>query len=82
MKYTALQIAELLGGKIQGDRDLVVTSISRIEEGKEGTLTFLSNPKYTRFLYSTKASVAIVSKDLVLEKPVKATLIFFLLIFS
>ena len=75
MKYTALQIAELLGGKIEGNPDITVSSISRIEEGKPGTLTFLSNPKYTRFLYSTKASVAIVSLKLNLEEPVNATLI-------
>lgn len=75
MKYTALQIAELLGGKIEGNPDISVSNISRIEEGKAGTLTFLANPKYTRFLYSTEASVAIVSNDLVLENPVNATLI-------
>lgn len=75
MKYTALQIAELLGGKIEGNPDISVSGISKIEEGKAGTLTFLSNPKYTRFLYSTSASVAIVSNELVLDKKVNATLI-------
>jgi UDP-3-O-[3-hydroxymyristoyl] glucosamine N-acyltransferase len=75
MKYTALQIAEILGGKIEGDPEITVSNISRIEEGHPGTLTFLSNPKYTRFLYSTEASVAIVSNDLILENPVELTLI-------
>lgn len=75
MKYTALQIAQILGGKIEGNPDETVSNISRIEDGTPGTLTFLSNPKYTRFLFSTKASVAIVSEDLELTEPVRLTLI-------
>ncbi len=75
MKYTALQIAEILGGQVEGNPDETVNNITRIEEGKPGTLTFLANPKYTTFLYSTTASVAIVSKDLVLDNPIKLTLI-------
>ena len=75
MKYTALQIAKILGGKIEGNPEDTVSNISRIEEGESGTLTFLSNPKYTKFLYSTKASVAIVSNELELEKPLSLTLI-------
>ena len=75
MKYTALQIAEIIGGNVEGNPDETLTNISRIEEGKPGTLTFLSNPKYTPFLYTTSASVAIVSKELVLDKPVNITLI-------
>lgn len=75
MKYTALQIAEILGGKVEGNPEEIVSSISRIEEGKPGTLTFLANPKYTRYLYSTLASVVLVSKDLALDNPVKVTLI-------
>ena len=75
MKYTALQIADILGGQIEGNPDETVSNITRIEEGIPGTLTFLANPKYTQHLYSTKASVAIVSTELKLEKDVNITLI-------
>ncbi len=75
MKYTALQIAEILGGQVEGNPEESVNNISRIEEGKPGTLTFLANPKYTQHLYSTLASVAIVSKELKLENPINLTLI-------
>lgn len=75
MKYTALQIAEILGGHVEGNPEESVNNISRIEEGKPGTLTFLANPKYTQHLYSTLASVAIVSKELKLENPISLTLI-------
>jgi len=75
MKYTALQIAELLGGKVEGNPDIAVTSISRIEEGEPGSLTFLANPKYTRHLYNTSASVILVSNNLELDESPPATLI-------
>ncbi len=75
MKYTALQIAEILGGQVEGNPEETVTNISRIEEGTPGTLTFLANPKYTHYLYSTLASAAIVSQELALETPLKLTLI-------
>lgn len=63
MKFTANQIAEILNGEIVGDPEAVVSKLSKIEEGEEGSLTFLSNPKYTNFVHSTKASVCIVNKD-------------------
>lgn len=75
MKYTALQIAEIIGGKVEGNPDETVSGISRIEEGSPGSLSFLANPKYKNFLYTTLASVIIVSNDLVLEKPVNSSLI-------
>lgn len=63
MQFTAKQISEFLNGSIDGNPDVAVTELSKIEDGKEGSLSFLSNPKYENFLYSTKASVVIVSKD-------------------
>ncbi len=75
MKFTANQIATILGGDIEGNPEVEVYKIDKIEEGKEGSLTFLSNPKYTNFLYSSKASITIVNKDFVLEKAITSTLI-------
>jgi len=75
MKFTAQQIAELLKGSVEGNHDAEVNSLSKIEEGKPGTLSFLSNPKYTPYIYDTKASVVIVNKDFVAENTINATLI-------
>jgi UDP-3-O-[3-hydroxymyristoyl] glucosamine N-acyltransferase len=75
MKFTANQIAEILEGQIEGDKNVEVTKLSKIEEGESGSLTFLSNPKYTPHIYSTKASLVIVNKDFVPEKKIDATLI-------
>ncbi|MDR1881171.1 MAG: UDP-3-O-(3-hydroxymyristoyl)glucosamine N-acyltransferase [Prevotella sp.] len=75
MSFTAEQIATILHGTIEGDPSIAVDNFSRIEEGKPGTLTFLANPKYTRYIYSTKASVVLVNNDFVAEQPVHATLI-------
>ncbi len=75
MKFTAKQIADVLEGIIIGNPDIEVSKLSKIEEGKKGSLTFLSNPKYTSFLYTTNASVAIVNKDFEPEKPIQTTLI-------
>ncbi|MDD3722532.1 MAG: UDP-3-O-(3-hydroxymyristoyl)glucosamine N-acyltransferase [Lutibacter sp.] len=75
MKFTAIQIAKILDGEIFGNENAEVFSLSKIEEGKDGSLTFLSNPKYTPFIYSTKSSIVIVNKDFVPEKELKTTLI-------
>ncbi len=75
MEYTAQQIAELLEGSLVGNPLLKVTKLSKIEEGEEGAITFLSNPKYESHLYVSKASVVIVNKSLKPTKPVAATLI-------
>lgn len=75
MKFTAQQIAEILEGDIVGNPNEEVSKLSKIEEGEKGSLTFLSNPKYNPYLYKTKASVAIVNKNFVLEKEVETTLI-------
>ncbi len=75
MEFTAKQIAELINGRIEGDENAVVSTFSKIEEGKPGAISFLSNPKYTHFLYETQSSVVLVNEDVKLERPVNATLI-------
>lgn len=75
MKFTATQIAEILDGKVEGNPEAEVSELAKIEEGSEGSLTFLSNPKYTSFLYTTNASITIVNNDFEVEQPVNTTLI-------
>ena len=75
MKFTAIQIADILEGQIEGDKNVEVNKLSKIEDGEVGSLTFLSNPKYTPYIYSTKASLVIVNREFVAEKEVRATLI-------
>jgi len=75
MQFTAKQISEFLDGAIEGDATVKVGELSKIEDGSEGSLCFLSNPKYESFLYTTKASVVIVSTDFVPSQPVNCTLI-------
>ena len=75
MKFTAKQIAELVGGRVEGDENVAITTFSKIEEGREGAITFLSNPKYTHYIYDTKSSVVLINEDVELEKPVSCTLI-------
>ena len=75
MEFTAKQIAELIEGRIEGDENAKVSSFAKIEEGREGAISFLSNPKYTHFLYDTKSSVVLINEDVALEKPVAPTLI-------
>lgn len=75
MKFTAQQIADILEGKVVGNPDEEVSKLSKIEEGEKGSLTFLSNPKYNPYLYTTNASIAIVNNDFKLEKEISTTLI-------
>jgi UDP-3-O-[3-hydroxymyristoyl] glucosamine N-acyltransferase len=75
MKFTAEQIAGILEGEIVGNSNVEVSRLSKIEEGTEGSLTFLSNPKYTNFIYTTKASITIVNDTFVPESPIDTTLI-------
>lgn len=75
MKFTASQIAGLLDGEIIGNPDVEVSKLSKIEEGTEGSLTFLANPKYTSYIYSTKASITIVNKTFDAEHNISTTLI-------
>ncbi len=72
-KFTAQQIAGLLGGTVEGDANAIVTKLSKIEEGIPESVSFLSNPVYTPYIYTTDASIVIVASDLVLEKAVKKT---------
>lgn len=73
MEFTAQQIAELLNGTVEGNQNIIVSGLSKIEEGKTGTLSFLANTLYTPLVYETNASVIILNNTLVLDKPVKST---------
>lgn len=75
MQFTAKQIADFLGGEVVGDATVSVNNLSKIEEGTPGTLTFLSNPLYTQYIYSTQASIALVRRDFEPERPITPTLI-------
>jgi len=75
MKFSASRIAELINGTIEGDPEVEVDYVSKIEEGKPGTISFLANPKYTQYIYNTKASIVIVNRDFKSEKEISATLI-------
>ncbi|TAI49810.1 UDP-3-O-(3-hydroxymyristoyl)glucosamine N-acyltransferase [Flagellimonas allohymeniacidonis] len=75
MKFTATQIAGILEGEVEGNPQIAVHKLSKIEEGEQGSLTFLANPKYTSYIYSTKASITIVNKDFVPDQEISTTLI-------
>ena len=75
MEFTARQIADFIGGKVEGNEQASVHSFAKIEEGTEGAITFLSNPKYTQYIYETKATIVLVNEGLQLEHPVNCTLI-------
>ncbi len=75
MKFTAQQIADFLGGTVEGNAQVEVNNFSKIEEGKAGTLSFLANIKYTKYIYETLSSIVLVNKDFVAENPIEATLI-------
>lgn len=75
MEFTAIQIATFLKGEVSGDPNVVVNDVSKIEEGKPGTLTFLSNPKYIPHLYTTQASVVLVNRSFEPTQAVQPTLI-------
>lgn len=75
MQFTAGQIAHFLGGQVEGDPDVAIDRPAKIEEGGKGAITFLANPKYESYVYTTTASAVLVGRDFVPEKPVGATLI-------
>jgi UDP-3-O-[3-hydroxymyristoyl] glucosamine N-acyltransferase len=75
MEFKAQTIADFLGGTVEGDTNAIVTDVAKIEEGRPGTLAFLSNPKYNKYLYETEATIVIVNLDFELETAVKPTLI-------
>ena len=75
MEFNAQQIASYLGGTVEGNPEAAVKTFAKIEEGQEGAISFLANPKYAHYLYETLSSVVLVNQDFVLERPVKATLV-------
>jgi len=75
MEFSAKQIAEYVQGRVEGNENAVVNSFAKIEEGHEGAISFLSNPKYTHYLYDTKSTIVLINEDVELEKPVSPTLI-------
>lgn len=75
MKFTAAQIAGILEGEVEGNPNAEVFKLSKIEEGAEGSITFLANPKYNSYIYSTQASVTIVKEDFFTEEKLNTTLI-------
>lgn len=75
MEFNAQQIASYLGGTVEGNPEVAVKTFAKIEEGQEGAISFLANPKYAHYLYETLSSVVLVNQDFVPERPVKATLV-------
>jgi UDP-3-O-[3-hydroxymyristoyl] glucosamine N-acyltransferase len=75
MEFTAKAIADFLLGTLEGNPEVKINTVAKIEEGKPGALSFLSNPKYSKYLYTTLSSVVLINKDFLLEKPVSTTLI-------
>ncbi len=75
MEFTAAQIAQFLNGEIEGNPDVKVRTVAKIEEGHEGALSFLANPKYEHYIYTTKSSIVLVNKDFVVSGHVPATLV-------
>lgn len=75
MEFSVGEIAQLVGGHVEGDASVRVSTVAKIQEGSPGKLCFVANPKYEKFLYSTEASAVIVRKDLDLKEPITATLI-------
>lgn len=75
MEFTAQQIAAFIGGRVEGDELATVNTFAKIEEGRKGAISFLSNPKYLHYIYETESSIVLINDDVELEHPVKATLI-------
>lgn len=75
MEFTAKQIADFIGGKVEGDINATVNTFAKIEEGTKGAISFLSNPKYIHYIYDTQSSIVLINNDVELERPVSTTLI-------
>jgi UDP-3-O-[3-hydroxymyristoyl] glucosamine N-acyltransferase len=75
MTLSAQTIANHLGGTIEGNPNVEVSTAARIEQGKQGSLCFLANPKYEKYLYTTQASIVLINKSFELKQPVSATLV-------
>lgn len=76
IEFTAAQIAEAINGTVVGNADVKLYDVAKIEDGHEGALSFLANPKYTPYIYTTKSSAVLVNNDFKPENPVAATLIY------
>lgn len=75
MELSAQQIADFLGGTVEGNPEVRVSNFSKIEEGQPGTLSFLANPKYEHYIYNTEASIVLVNNDFSPAEQITATLI-------
>ena len=75
MEFSAKQIAAFIQGEIIGDENATVHTFAKIEEGMPGAISFLSNPKYTPYIYETQSSIVLANKDLTPEHEIKATVI-------
>lgn len=75
MKFSAKKIADYLNGEVEGDHNIEISTIARIEEGHQGALSFLSNMNYEKYIYTTKSSIVLVNKDFAPSGPIEATLI-------
>ena len=75
MKTTAKQIANLINGRIEGDENVAVSKLTKIDRGEEGSLSFVSDAKYDEFLYTTKSSIVVIREDFVIEKFISCTAI-------
>ena len=75
MEFTAQQIAEYLNGEVVGNPEVTVNTLSKIEEGTPGSLSFLANPKYNQYIYNTEASIVIISNEFEAEAEIAATLV-------
>jgi UDP-3-O-[3-hydroxymyristoyl] glucosamine N-acyltransferase len=75
MEFSARQIAEALNGTVEGNPEVTISKLAKIEEGTPGTMTFLANPLYTQYIYTTGASVVVVNRDFIPASPLQATLI-------
>lgn len=75
MEFSAQQIANFLGGTVEGNPEIKVNNFSKIEEGKPGTLTFLANPKYEHHIYNTEASIVLVNNDFTPSEPIHVTIV-------
>ena len=75
MEFTSKQIADMIGGRVEGDEQAQINTFAKIEEGRKGAISFLSNPKYTPYIYETQSSVVLINEDVELTQPVSCTLI-------
>ena len=75
MEFTAKQIADMINGRVEGNPDAKINTFAKIEEGRGGAISFLSNPKYTPYIYETLSSVVLINEDVELTQPVNCTLI-------